>query len=419
MEVLHAVCCGLDVHVALVEACLRSTGPKGSATFERRSFGTTTKELLALLEWLRERGCTTVAMESTGVYWKPVYHILSGAVDVVLGNAHEIRQRPGRKTDKADAEWIAELLAHDLIRPSYVPPPAIASLRDLTRTRVGMVQVRSQAKNRVHKLLQDANIKLSSVASDVFGVSGRAMVDALVSGERNPHRLAELARGTLRRKVPQLQEALDGRFTEHHAALVRMQLDLLDLLEQHIADIDRRIEVLLQPLADEIALVATIPGVDHTAAAAVIGEIGTDMSRFGSDDRLASWAGVCPGNNETAGKRRSGKTRKGNRYLRRVLVQCAWATRDTNTFLGRTFRRFQARIGGKKAAMAVAHKILVIVYHVLSTGSGYDEARYDRPTPRQEDRQRNAAIRTLERLGYAVDLRKLSPEVTVANAPDA
>jgi transposase len=325
---------------------------------------------------------------------------------VLVGNAQEMRRRPGHKTDKADARWIAELLAHGLIRPSFIPPPPIQALRDLTRTRVALIQARTQAKNRVVKVLEDTNIKLTSVVSDLFGRSGRRMLAALVAGERDPQTLAALALGVLRRKQPQLELALTGQFTDHHAWLIQGALELIDLLGRQLADLDQHIGELMAPLAPQLEQLTSIPGVEATAARAILAEIGTEMRHFGSAARLASWAGVCPGNDESAGKRRSGRTRKGNRYLRRVLVQCAWAARKTPTFLGQTFRRLEGRLGGKKAAMAVAHKILVIGYHLLLEGTFYEEARYDHLQARQEERQQKRAVKALERLGYRVTLER-------------
>jgi transposase len=404
MQVVYPVCCGIDVHQARLTACLRGVQGDGQVTQDVREFATTYSALLALTEWLVEQHCSVVAMESTGVYWQPVYHVLSGALEVVVGNAQEIRRRPGRKTDKADARWIAELLAHGLIRPSFLPPPPIQALRDLTRTRVALVQSRSQAKNRVHKILEDTNIKLASVVADLFGVSGRRMLAALMAGERDPHVLAAFARGRLRRKLAALELALHGQFTAHHARLIALALEVVDLMNRQIAELDQQIRELIAPLYPQIEQLISIPGVEATAAQMILAEIGIDMSRFGSDARLASWAGVCPGNHESAGKRRRGHTRNGNRYLRRVLVQCAWAARKTSTFLGRTFHRLEARLGGKKAAMAVAHKILVIVYHLLAEGTLYDEERYNRLSPQQEERQRRRAVQALQALGYRVTL---------------
>ena len=391
MQVVHPICCGIDVHQAHRTACLRQVTEDGQVTQEVRELATTSPALLALLDWLNAQPCPVVAMESTGVYWRPVYHVLAGTVEVLVGNAHEMRRRPGRKTDKADARWIAELLTHGLIRPRFIPPPAIQALRDLTRTRVALVQTRSQANNRVTKVLEDTHFKLSSVVADLFGASGRRMLAALSAGEREPQALAALARGRLRRKLPQLEVALSGQFTLHHARLIQGVLALIDLLDRQLMDLNQQIGDLVAPLAPQLEQLASIPGVESTSSRGLLAEMGTDMSRFGSAGRLVSWAGVCPGNDESAGKRRRGSTRKGNRYLHRVLVQCAWAVRKTPTFLGRTCRRLAMRLGGKKAAMAVAHKILVIVYYLLAEGTLYDEKRYDRLQPRQEEQQRKRA----------------------------
>jgi transposase len=357
---VHPICCGIDVHQAQLTACLRRVDTDGQVTQEVREFATTYDALLTLSTWLTEQQCPVVALESTGVYWRPVYHVLVGTVEVLVSHAQEMRRRPGHKTDKADARWIAELLAHGLMRPSFIPPPPIGALRDLTRTRVALIQARTQANNRVVKVLEDTTIKLTSVVSDLFGRSGRRMLAALLAGERDPKTLAALALGVLRRKQSPLELALTGQFTEHHAWLIQGALELIDLLDRQIADLDQHVSELMAPLAPQMEQLISIPGVEATAARAILAEIGTEMRHFGSAARLASWTGVCPGNDESAGKRRSGRTRKGNRYLRRVLVQCAWAARKTPTFPGHTFRRLEGRLGGKKAAMAVAHKILVI-----------------------------------------------------------
>jgi len=408
MQVLHPICCGIDVHAAQLTACLRRVSDDGQIRTELVNWGTTYRELLALRTWLQEHQCPVVAMESTGVYWKPVYHVLSEAVEVYIANSHEVRQRPGRKTDPRDATWLAELLAHGLIKPSFVPPPEIRALRDLTRIRVSLVQTRTQAKNRVYKILEDTNVKLARVVSDVFGKSARRMLDALVAGERDTAKLSALALGSLRRKIPQLEVALEGQFTTHHATLIAGALELVDVLGRQIATIDHQLQELLSPMTPQLAQLKSIPGVNAITARDILAEIGLDMPRFGSASRLAAWAGLSPGNNESAGKRRKGRTRKGNRYLRRVLVQCAWATRKTATFLGRTFRRLEAHLGSKKAAVAVAHKILVIIYHLLLEGTLYEEERYDRLLPGQEERERKRALKALERLGYTVTLDKVA-----------
>jgi transposase len=291
MQVMHPVCCGIDVHQAHLTACLRCVEGDGQVTQDVREFSTTYSALLALTEWLVEQHCPVVAMESTGVYWQPVYHVLSGTLEVVVGNAQEMRRRPGHKTDKADARWIAELLAHGLIRPSFLPPPPIQALRDLTRTRVALVQSRSQAKNRVHKILEDTNIKLASVVADLFGVSGRRMLAALIAGERDPHVLATFARGRLRRKLAELELALQGQFTAHHARLIALALEVIDLMNRQIAELDQQIGELIAPLYPQIEQLISIPGVEATAARAILAKIGTNMSRFGSDARPASWGG--------------------------------------------------------------------------------------------------------------------------------
>jgi transposase len=404
MDTIHSVCCGLDVHQASVSACLRRVATDGTVGLEKRQFSTTVQGLTELSDWLVSADCPIVAMESTGVYWKPVFHILSAAVEVWVVNARDVKQRRGKKTDRADAQWIAELLAYGLIEPSFVPPPRISALRDLIRMRTALVQLRTQVKNRVLAVLEDTNVKLASVVSDPFGLSGRKMMDALANGERDPKELSQLARGVLRRKIPQLEAALEGTFTDHHALLIGLNLDIIDHTNAQIARLNERIDELMKPLEKEAKRLESIPGVSRTAAIIILSEIGTDMSRFGSASRLASWAGMCPGNNETAGKRKSGKTCKGNRYLRRVLGECGWATRKTDSFLGRTFRRLEARIGGKKAAVAVGHKILVIVYHLLSEGTMYNDGRYDRPNRKQEARQVKRALSILETLGYQVQL---------------
>ena len=406
MKVTHMICCGLDIHKGVVRACLRQVADDGQVGKEFREFETTLPALQEMLSWLVEQKCRVVAMESTGEYWKPVYHVLCQATEVIVGNPADMKRRPGNKTDKLDADWISELLAHDLIAPSFIPPPEIRALRDLTRMRVALVQSRAQAKNRVHKTLEDTNIKLGCVASDVFGKSGRRMLDALIAGERDPKVLSQMALGRMRSKIPQLEAALQGMFTAHHGAIIGLSLEQIDLLERQIGQLDKRIADAMALFAPVVKRLESIPGVAQEAARQIVAEIGLDMTRFGSAGRLASWAGMCPGNNESAGKRKKGKTRKGNRYLRRTLVQCAWATRKTNTYLGGTFRRLQARLGGKKAAVAVGHKILVIIYHLLETGTTYNEKLYDRLDPRMEERRRKNLVKGLERLGYTVSLEK-------------
>jgi transposase len=407
MPVVHPIGCGIDVHQAQLTVCLRRVDTDGQVTQEVRECATTDDALLSLSTWLTEEQGPVVALESTGVYWRPVYHVLVGTVEVLVGHAQERRRRPGHKTDTADARWMAERLAHGLVRPSFIPPPPIQALRDLTRTRVALIQARTQANNRVVKVLEETKIKLTSVVSELFGRSGRRMLAALMAGERDPKTLAALALGVLRRQQSPLELALTGQFTEPHAWLIQGALELIDRLDRQLTDLDQPIGALMAPLAPQLEQLTSIPGVEATAARAILAEIGTAMRHFGSAARLASWAGVCPGHDESAGKRRSGRTRQGNRYLRRVLVQCAWAARKTLTFPGYTFRRLEGRLGGKNAAMAVAHTILVMVYHLLLEGTCDEEARYDRLQDRQEERQQKRAVKAWERLGYRVTLARL------------
>ena len=406
METTHPICCGLDVHQASIMACLRRVEADGKVSLTKREFGTTLCDLESLAKWLADEDCPICAMESTGVYWKPVYNVLIKHLEVVIANAYDVRQRRGKKTDRADAQWLSELLAHDLIRPSFIPPPHIAALRELMRMRTTMVETRTQAKNRVLAVLETTNIKLASLLSDPFGVSGRLMMEALIEGDKTPQEMAQMAKGVLRRKIPQLEISLEGSFTAHHALLILLNLETVDLMNLHIAEVEQQVAQAVEPLRPQLDLLTTIPGVDETTARTVIAEIGTDMSRFVTPGRLASWAGMCPGNNESAGKRKSGRTVRGNKYLRRVLAQCAWASRKTSTHVGRTFLRLQARIGGKKAAVAVGHKILRIVFHLLNLGIPYDDGRYDRLHPQEEKRRRRRAIAALERLGYEVTIEK-------------
>jgi transposase len=330
--------------------------------------------LLALGDWLTAQGVTHVAMESTGVYWKPVFHLLEGHFALMLVNAQHIKKVPGRKTDVKDAEWIAQLLQHGLLSPSFIPPPSIRQLRDLTRQRTLLVRERATLANRVQKVLEDANIKLASVASDALGVSGRAMIGALIAGQEDPDALAELARMRLRAKLPQLREALLGRVTDHHRFLLRMLMDQLEHTEGLIARFDERIAEAMRPFAEAEARLRTIPGVGRQAAEVIVAEMGTDMGQFPTSGQLASWAGLCPGNDESAGKRRSGRTTKGSQWLRSVLVQVAWAAVHTKETIFRArYGGWSKRMGKKKALVAVGHKILVLIHKLLKSGTDYQE----------------------------------------------
>jgi transposase len=333
-----------------------------------------TADLLDLSDWLAAQGIEVVAMESTGSYWKPVFNILEPRFPVVLVNAHHIKQVPGRKTDVKDSEWIAQLLQHGLLRPSFIPPRPTRELRDLTRQRTQLIRERTSVINRIQKVLEDANVKLGSVASNTLGVSGRLMIEAIIRGEHDPVKLADLARSRLRKKIPQLRQALRGGVTEHHRFLLRTQMDHLDHLERLIVQYSLRIEEALDPFAAMLALLVTIPGVDFRVAEVVVAEIGLDMSRFPTAGHLSSWAGLASGNHESAGKRRTGRTPPGNAWLKTALVQAAWAaSRARDTHLARKFRRIAGNRGKKRAAVAVAHTILVIIYHMLMEGTTYRE----------------------------------------------
>ncbi len=374
MDVLHRCCAGLDVHNRTVVATVRRVDPAGEVEVRTQTFATMTRDLLALADWLAARGVTIVAMESTGSYWKPVFNLLEGRVEVVLVNAHHVKQVPGRKTDVKDSQWIAELLQHGLLRPSFIPPRPTRELRDLTRQRTRLVGEKTAVANRVQKVLEDANIKLASVASNALGKSGRDMIEALIRGESEPAKLADLARRRLRAKIPQLQQALHGSVTEHHRFLLRTLMDHLAHLEQLIERYGRRIEEALLPFWETVRRLATIPGVDLRVAEVVLAEIGLDMDRFPTAGHLSSWAGLASGNNESAGKRRTGRTPQGNRWLKTALVQAAWAaSRAKKTHLAGKFWRIAKGRGCKRAAVAVAHAILVVIYNLLKEGTTYRE----------------------------------------------
>ena len=408
MEVMHHCCCGLDVHKDTVVACVRRTLPSGRVDNQVRTFGTTTAGLLELGDWLVEQKATIAAMESTGVYWKPVWNLLEGRVELMLVNASEVKQVPGRKTDVKDCQWIAQLLSCGLLKPSFVPPVAQRELRDLTRTRTSLLQDKARIANRLQKTLEDANIKLGSVASDVLGVSGREMIRALIDGKLPPQQMAELARRQLRSKIPQLTDALSGRVSEHHRFMLKFQLDHIEQFEQQIAALDRRIQEVMSPLEQTgMKLLDEIPGIDCRAAQNILAEIGTDMSRFPSADHLASWAGMSPGNNQSAGKRRSGRMNDGNRWLKATLNQCAWAaSRKKDSYFAAQHRRIASRRGVKRATMAVAHSQLCVCFELLKHGQAYHDLGRDYFERTDEQRIRRNLVKRLERLGYAVTLDK-------------
>jgi transposase len=405
MQTLVERGCGLDVHQATVVACLLIVSKKGKVQKQVRTFGTTTRELVSMREWLLSEGCTHVAMESTGVYWKPIYAIFEGAFEIVVANAQHVKKVPGRKTDVKDAEWIADLLCHGLLRSSFVPPKPIRELRDLTRYRRKLVESRSAERNRLLKLLETANIKLASVASDVFGVSGLLMLQALVEGKATAQEMAQLAKRQMRKKIPELELALEGKVEEHHRFLLRVQLRRLQAVEEDLSVLEHRIQEKLQPYAAEATLLDEIPGVDWTLAAAIIAEMGVDMKVFRNVPQLASWAGICPGNNESGGKRRSGRIPKGNVYLKTALVEAAnAAAKAKGTYLRDKFYRLKARRGYKRAAVAVAHKILVAIYHILSHRVCYNELGGMYLDKLNKHHLTRNLVHRLERLGYTVTL---------------
>ncbi len=406
MDILYRCCAGLDVHKKTVVACVRRIDAAGQVYQEIRTFGTMTCDLLALSDWLAEQGVEQVAMESTGVYWKPVFNILEGRLAVMLVNAQHIKQVPGRKTDVKDCAWIAQLLQHGLLRASFVPPPPIRELRDLTRQRAQLVAEKAMGANRIQKVLEDANIKLASVATDVLGVSGRDMLEAIIAGEDDAEKLADKARKRLRNKIPALQTALQGRVTEHHRFQLRLLLDHVTHLEELIGRLGARIEEVILPFAEAVERLTTIPGVEQRAAETVIAEIGPNMEQFPTADHLASWAGMCPGNNESAGKRKSGRTTKGSRWLRQMLTQAAWAASHTkDTYLAAQYRRLAARRGKKRALVAVGHTLLVIMYHLLKNHTTYQELGGDFLERLEPDQQTRQLVKRLEKLGHSVILQ--------------
>jgi transposase len=406
MQLLYRCCSGLDVHKNTVVACVRRLDERGQAHEEVRTFGTMTDALLSLADWLVQEGVTHVAMESTGVYWKPVYHLLEGQFELLLVNAQHIKQVPGRKTDVKDCVWIAQLLQHGLLKASLVPPPFQRELRDLTRQRSQLVGEQARVAQRIQKVLEDANIKLASVATDVMGTSGRAMLRSLIAGQTDAKELAKLARGRMKAKIPALHRALVGRVTEHHRFMLRMHLDHYEQLEAFVAEFGQRITEKLAPFAQEVELLKTIPGIQDRTAQVLLAEIGPDLKPFPTSAHLASWAGVCPGNNESAGKRRSGRTRKGNQWLRSALIQMAWAaSRTKNTYLSAHFRRLSVRRGAKRAAVAVSHSLLVIVYHVLTRRTPYHDLGPEYLDRHNEERLTKRLVSRLERLGHQVTLK--------------
>ena len=407
METLVERCAGLDVHKNSVVVCLRLPGHKGERQVVHRRFGTTTPQLLALRDWLEAEQVRLVGIESTAEYWKPVFYLLEEAMECWLLNANHLKQVPGRKTDMNDAAWIAQLLEHGLLRPSFVPPKPIRELRNLTRYRRAQIEERTREVQRLDKVLQDAGIKLSSVASDILGVSGRSMLRAMVAGSRDPEVLAELAQGALRKKLPALREALTGRFGSHHGLLVGEILAKLDYLEEAIERLSAEVERLMAPFETQVELLDTIPGVNRRTAEGLIAEIGVDMSRFGSPGRLASWAGMCPGQHESAGKSRSGKTRKGSKWLSAHLREAAKAAAQSkDTYLSAQYKRLRGRRGGPKATVAVQHSILIAAYHMLERGVPYQDLGADWFVTRSPEQRARRLLHELRHLGYEVTIER-------------
>jgi transposase len=405
MRIVYKRCCGLDVHKKVIVACLLLLEPDGELRKEIRKFGTMTEDLLALLDWLQQAGCTHVAMESTGVYWKPIYNILEGQLQVVVVNAQHLKKVPGRKTDVLDAEWLAECFQLGLLKASFIPPAPVRELRDLTRYRTSLIRERARTANRLQKVLEDANIKLAGVVTDIQGVSAWAMLQSIVEGNTDPEAMADLAKGLLRKKRNQLVAALCGRVKPHHRFLIAEHLSQIEYLEEAIQRISAEVEERLRPFELQIKRLDSIPGISRQIAEVMLAEIGWDMSRFPTDKNLASWAGMCPGNNESAGKRRNGKTRKGSRWLRHALIEAAHgASRTKNKYLKSHYHRVAAHRGKKKALVAVGHSILIISYHLLTRGQEYT----DLGTNYFDERDRNAVqrrcVKRLEKLGYNVQL---------------
>jgi len=405
MDAILPCVAGFDVHSKTVAVCLRRVDDHGKVFKEIRTFGTMTRDLLTLSDWLTAEGATHVAMESTGVFWKPIYNILEDQFEILLVNARHIKNVPGRKTDVKDCEWIAQLLQCGLLRGSFIPPKPQRELRDLTRMRTQLTNEMASVANRIHKVLEDTNVKLGLVATDVLGASGRKMLLALIEGETDTVKMADMACGRLREKIPLLQQALQGKVTEHHKFLLKALMDHLTYLESQIDRFSQRIEEASRPFEKAITALIPIPGYERRSAENVIAEIGPDMTQFRTDAHLCSWAKICPGNNESAGKRKSGTTGKANRWLRSTLVQVAWAaSHKKNSYFQAQYRRLAGRRGKKRAIVAVAHSILTDTYYILKLGTSYKDLGADHFDRLQRDRIRRYHVRRLGDLGYKVSI---------------
>lgn len=410
MQILYPLCAGLDVHKDSLTACVRRQMANGEADTQVRTFRTTTEQLLDLSEWLSTEGCTHIALESTGVYWKPVWHILSdGEFELILANAAHVKNVPGRKTDTNDALWLSDLMAHGLIRPSFVPDQPTQQMRDLLRTRKQMVRERASHTQRIQKTLEDANIKLDSVVTDILGLSGRRMIQALIDGQTMPQALAALAPRQLRASSDQLEAALRGRVTRHHRFLLKLHLDHIDALDAAIAAIDGEVNANVEPFRAAIELLNSIPGFSQLAAQVVVAEIGTDMSRFPTAAHLVSWAGLCPRNDQSAGKRRSTRLKKGAPWLKTTLVQCAWAaSRTKGSYFQAQYHRLRARRGSKKAICAVAGALLTTVYHMLKNGTLYQDLGAEHFDRRAKQHKVSMLLHRLQNLGYNVQIEPMA-----------